>query len=249
MDESGTSRQSPFLVVAGVIVHADTQLGPIEDSLRGLIENYVSPQLREGFIFHATDLFRGDNDLPPEIQDQAVRHEMLEKLMAIPARHQVQLCYGFIKKEKFRAFNATRAADGQRLRIAMHAAAIALCTVAAEDWLRYRAKNEVAMLFAENNDEVRVAARKTQILMRSSEACQKLNMAAKRLLPLQRIKDGINFVTKEESLALQLADCCAWSVRKYLTNSKDPTSHKYFDPIKELVRCYGSTAMDAAALL
>jgi hypothetical protein len=120
----------------------------------------------------------------------------------------------------------------QHVNVAMHAAAIAECTVVAEDWKRTRASSEVAALFAENNNEVKRAARETQILMRSPTKSQNLKIGKRtQLLPLRHVKDGINFVTKEESLALQLADVCAWTIRKRFYERPQSTAIlQYFRP-------------------
>ena len=58
-DESGISINESFVVVAGVIIHADTQWNVVEKHIGELIEKYVAKEDRSGFCFHATDLFQG----------------------------------------------------------------------------------------------------------------------------------------------------------------------------------------------
>lgn len=61
IDEAGISnpKQEPFLVVAGVIVHADQKLNAIERHLEHILERHIPARQRDGFVFHATELFNG----------------------------------------------------------------------------------------------------------------------------------------------------------------------------------------------
>ena len=59
MDESGLSSREPLLVEAGIIVHGDEQVIPIEEHLERLVEKHIPAHQREGFFFHATDIYGG----------------------------------------------------------------------------------------------------------------------------------------------------------------------------------------------
>jgi hypothetical protein len=61
VDEAGLSNaaQEPFLVVGGVIVHADGQLLTVEDRLDQLVNEWIPADQQEGFVFHAKELFNG----------------------------------------------------------------------------------------------------------------------------------------------------------------------------------------------
>src|SRR5688572_19923792 len=60
-DEAGISNpeHEPFAVVAAVIIDADRQLHAIERHLAKLVDRHIRPRHREGFVFHATELFNG----------------------------------------------------------------------------------------------------------------------------------------------------------------------------------------------
>ena len=57
LDESGVDEKAPALAVAGVLVHGDHEYFEIDRRIRELIERYIPPVDRPGFIFHATDIF------------------------------------------------------------------------------------------------------------------------------------------------------------------------------------------------
>ncbi len=61
MDEAGISHQAqePFLVVSGVILHGDRDLNGVENQLERIMHRNIPERLRDGFIFHATEVFNG----------------------------------------------------------------------------------------------------------------------------------------------------------------------------------------------
>lgn len=249
MDESGTNKHHRALVVAGVIVEPDAHMDDIENRLRSLIDRYIPESRRDGFVWHAAELFSGNKNLPREIQDEDVRRGILEQIISIPSSLKLPICVGMIQKEKFLRFE--KRAQGKtphQILVAMHAAAIALCTISCEIWMRAFAKSEVAWLFAEDNNEVKKAAKETQILMRSNRAAQILRLASQTPpLPLAKIKDGINFVGKPESYVLQLADACAWCARQF--NSKEDRYRRFTSILKPQLSIFSGSSYDVAARL
>ena len=168
---------------------------------------------------------------------------MLDDVLAMPKALSLPVCTSFIRKETFRK-NYPSAPEHKRL-MAMHAAAIARCTLSAEIWMRREAPDEVAWIFAEDNDDVKKAAKRTQLLMRQKGGIAKLALTGghERTLPLVKIKDTINFAAKDESPALQLADACAWTFRKWLTK-KDDRSLGLYAILEPQIDSYWMTTLD-----
>lgn len=83
----GSPTDEPISIVAAVIVHGDQQLAKVRNSLKRLADMYIPPEQREGFVFHAEELFNGggkafnrQNGLPlPK------RLEIAREIAAIPA--------------------------------------------------------------------------------------------------------------------------------------------------------------------
>jgi Protein of unknown function (DUF3800) len=250
MDESGTSKGQPYLTVAGVIVHADLQLEAIESHLETILEGYVAEENRDGFVFHAADIFSNNREeLPPELWDDNTKQlRLLDDLVAIPGKLKLPICVGFVRKETFQKHYAELGLRSHKVLVGMHAAAIALCASAAELWMRNNTTNEVAWIFAENNTEVRGAAKETHILMKSHRAAEVLRLVNNNILPLIKIKDGINFANKMESPTLQLADACVWAIRKWLER-KDDKSNRFYGPLEPHVVSFSMTTLDAAGRL
>src|SRR4051794_11118219 len=71
LDESVTSADASFLLVAGIIVHGDRQWPKINERIAALADKYISPAYRARFVFHATDIFHGKRywrDVDPKIR-------------------------------------------------------------------------------------------------------------------------------------------------------------------------------------
>ena len=68
LDEAGISniKQEPFVTMAGIIVHGDSQLRDVERRLKKLVKKHIPEELREDFVFHAKEIFHGGNTLNRE---------------------------------------------------------------------------------------------------------------------------------------------------------------------------------------
>ena len=86
VDEAGISSitQEPFLVVAGVIVDADKQFKSVQAYLDELVEKHIPKDRRDGFAFHAMELFHGTKRFNREFWSFEKRLEILDDLAAIP---------------------------------------------------------------------------------------------------------------------------------------------------------------------
>jgi hypothetical protein len=51
LDEGGISQREPFAVVAGVVVHGDKQLIPLELEIQRLVRKHIPQEHQDGFVF------------------------------------------------------------------------------------------------------------------------------------------------------------------------------------------------------
>ena len=214
IDESGISYPEPVTVVAGVIVK-DKQWRTIERYINRLIEQYVHEEDRNGFIFHATDLFHGrgkvfgDRTKYPHERS----HEALKALLEIPSKFHLPLVYGVSFKNDLPPENSTKAT--RRFDACKNQAkAFGLCIVAAESYLiTSTGHNQVATLVAENNTDTKnMVAWMHRILQRKLRSDTDRNVFAlfadksRSLLPIRRIIDTVHFAEKDDAMAHQGAD-------------------------------------------
>src|SRR5689334_2437387 len=84
LDEAGTGNpaKEPFVVVAGVIIHADQQWKAIENHLFQMMQRH-SPipfgELPYNYCFHATELFSGGKIFARELVPREQRWAILDE--------------------------------------------------------------------------------------------------------------------------------------------------------------------------
>ena len=104
-----------------------------------------------------------------------------------------------------------------------------MCAVAAERYMRQSAEpSEVASLVVENNDNSQKAIKAMHMLLRSrnpneatSVVVSDLKQMAPGCVPLNKIVHGVYFASKEDSVLLQIADACAFTIRRFLEAKTD----------------------------
>jgi hypothetical protein len=111
VDEAGITnrRHEPFLIVAGVIVDADMKLVAIERHLTRLVDRHIPEQHRDGFVFHAMELFNGGGKVfvRPEPGDPNPewplerRLAIADDLAAIPRKFDLPLAFGIVERAKW----------------------------------------------------------------------------------------------------------------------------------------------------
>ncbi|GIK82300.1 MAG: hypothetical protein BroJett024_34050 [Alphaproteobacteria bacterium] len=211
LDEAGTSAKEPHSVVVGAIVDADAQLDRIERRFSEITETCVPECEREGLIFHAKDLYHGTKKFNRDKWPREKRHQILADILAIPREFTVPLAIGYAKREHY---------------VADHWIAFVMCALACEQYMRGRAQNEVALLVSENNDQMRAMLKDADKLLRHPNEWKKfVPEEHQNLLPLAKIKDTVHFVLKHESIALQLADACAFAIARHAAGSNYSDQH------------------------
>jgi hypothetical protein len=232
-DESGTSGQG-ILVVAGVIVHGQTQWKPLEQHIGELINMHIDEEDRSGFVFHATQLFSASGKVfkNRDRYPLARRLEALKAILAIPSRFKLPVVVGFTRREKSVPGETTQA----RRESITTDQALALCkvVVAAEKFMRrYTDPDELAEMIVEDNTHTRQGVDRMQNVLRGIYSRPNpdletfLRITAFNLhlstdfLPITKISESISWKDKRGARLLQVADACAFIVRQYLEERSD----------------------------
>jgi hypothetical protein len=232
LDESGISSKERITVVAGVIIEADRQLEDVERYVLKLIDECVPEQYREGFAFHGKDLFHGSGRTPFDRRyfPLEAAHEILKRLLIIPAKFLLPIVYGFHDKNSLAEFNKTHSRFPMRVSAAHHAFAYSFCALAVESYMRDSAEpREVASLVVENNDNACKFIKSTHSLLRGRNlgrgsdagAFSYFKEIAGDCVPIRKIKGAVHFASKDEELLLQVADVCAFIIRRFLEGKSD----------------------------
>jgi len=230
LDESGTGslKDNPYAVVAGVIVDPDRQAIAIKTHLSELVQKYVPPEHRIGFRFHAKELILGGKVFSRS--DKNLRMEILTELCAIPKKFDLPVFAGKIDRvEEEKNFHEKD--DGKSKIAQVLAAATFQCLLQVEDFMRTRAgKDELAILHFENNELSKRLIKNVLKTLSNDGAPSPICLMFPDLLPIHRIMPEVSFLEKQDSYILQLADICAWAIRRDLSR-QDKSSSSFINPI------------------
>jgi hypothetical protein len=245
LDEAGISNPAhePWLVVAGIVINADKQFKLIESYLDELVKKHIPQEKRAGFSFHAMELFHGNKSFDRNIWPLEKRLEILDDLVAIPKMFDIPICFGSIPRVLFR-WQREKEKPGEkpaRIEQRAHAEAFFKCVIQTELVMRAIAQDEVAMLIAEDREPVRKMLKLLQSIITGRPPQQYKHALSdptfapdlKFLMPLQRIIETVHFAQKVESSLLQVADICAFAIKREFT--KAPHAERLYGPLHEHV--------------
>ena len=224
MDEAGISNpaQEPYLVVAGVLIHADKNLVEIERYLDRIVARYIPDEHQSGFVFHAMELFNGGGKVFKRDDPRftlPVRLEIANKLAVIPKKFGLRLAFGFIERAKFPTSMTAKVHNSMppKIRgIAPHVTAFTVASMQIDRWMRENAPNEVCMLIVEDNQHARALIKQTHLYHQDRHQPQLLDPNISQYFPLRKIKEDPLFQPKRKGSVLQVADFFAYTFKRYL---------------------------------
>lgn len=241
VDEAGTGPAEPVRVVASVIVDADNQMRELVSEMERIFDEKVPPPLREGFIFHAKQIF---NPAKKRIdyEDYVAwafedRLDFIKEIVCLPFVHDVPIGLAIC----FRGIMNISPEDKDRfakLKISVaaleHATAFSRCLERSDHFLRnYLEEKEVGVVICEDVNEKEKLLLISAFMFKNpvfnegpgdflqTRAEKVLCEPAKRpIYDIANIIDVPHFVNKSGAPLLQLADACAFSFRRYLSRQK-----------------------------
>lgn len=229
MDEAGISRDEPHLVVSGVMVDADKKLVAVERHIEKLVNRYIPEDHRDGFVFHATELFNGGGKLFKRSDPNwpiERRLEIADELSKAIKKFALPLVFGHVeKKEFFPKLEAPPTWGAHDFTLAGHVVAFMSAAMQVEMWMRQNTNGEVCLLIIENTESARKLITETQTTYQSPAALRKLYQGEipkedAQYFPFRRIKQSPLFEPKAPSSVLQLADFAAYVFKKLLVGNK-----------------------------
>lgn len=224
VDEAGTSANEKVAVVAGIIIDPDSgELTELEQLLSEIKDRLVPPEYREGFVFHAAELFRtGNKDRFPG-WDMGDRIAFALEVMSVPQRLGIPFSYGMVRQQDLRI---EKKIDPVLLK---HLMAFMLMVQAVNQHIElYGGDQEVAVLVCEQIKERHKAIRR--VLSLTQEVPHELKSEHQRPTGLEktfgasprdkimsgrRVQGSALFVEKGIIPALEVADAVATGMRRF----------------------------------
>jgi hypothetical protein len=230
MDASGLSNpeHEPFVVVAGVMIDADKQWKKITNYLSEMVDEFAPDEHRSEFAFHATELFSGTKNFHRDHFNKELRWQILDEILSLPARYNLPVFWASITREDA-AKQITKVAP----IVAAQAIAVMGTALAADRWLEVNAENELAQMIMENDSQSRTTIHTVHRLFTDPDHFFDTFPKYEHPLSVKRIIYPIHFEDKYESSALQIADACAFAIKRHLM--KKPEADRFYSPLKRQI--------------
>jgi hypothetical protein len=226
IDEAGTSDEEPVAVVVGMIAHADQQVMLAEAAVREVLEA-VPPEFKEGFWFHAKEVWGAEKY--KERWRMTDRLDLLHNMMRLPRRLDMAISFGMVRKTA--PLIPPLMEKGMNEAQVRHYMAFLYCIATADRWIRDNAEvSEVATAVAEDVPEMRRFIKDMPRRLRVNPIISQKDWHAPNQadtqagfinqfgdLRVSRIRNVVHFVEKGDDPLLQLADACAFGLRRYFS--------------------------------
>jgi len=209
---------------ASIIVN-DTQLLRIERKAQQIIEDLVPTRLREDFEFHACELFQG-NGVWSRWRNQAgksLRFEILKRFLGLIRRHRLPIAECSWPKHGER--------DGAAIKL-RQGVAFSVCVDSVEHWLSDNAKHDCGLLVADDQGDRKDEA----VFKKQIRRARKVSLLlATRRSALRHIVDTIYFASSHQAIGLQLADACAFFVKRHRMAQPADEAEKFYKLIRPYI--------------
>jgi hypothetical protein len=230
LDESGTGKiaAEPVTVVSGIILHADRDWAAARSKLGEVSELFAPGQAQ--LFFHAKEILNGGKRFPRDKWPEQVRHDLLYRLACIPKEMGLRVLYGQCNRVELMA---ERNASIKEATDTAYTVAILTCILQAEHFMRQNAqKEELATLVAEDGAGTKARVQRLFAHYNDPDYVQRMQLnVLRQVLPLTRFVDTVHFAQKERAPLLQMADVCAYSIRRRIAG--EPYSDRFFAPLSE----------------
>lgn len=233
-DDAGlfNQKQEPFIVIGGCMVDADRQLVALEEEIAKVAEKHIPEEDRDGFVFHATALWSGSKYLDRDEWPLERRFAILRDLVRIPRMLDIPLTFGF--QDRSAAERATPNLDwtSRDLELSYYADTYARFAESVERSMREIWPDEITIIFGEDNDAIRAMVKVAHNHFRDPAWVKSTNPSL-TYFPFKKIKEGVHFSPKPESMPLQIADLVTFFVKKRLM--RDKRAREFYAELKHLL--------------
>ena len=220
LDEAGIGKVSsdPIVVVAGVIIHADTQWGQIATKLEKLLFDATPFGAKTPRFLHAKDIYHGSGEFPRETWDRERRHNLLDAVGSLVDEYSLPVPWTALDRRQY-AREHPDEPQSEHLRTIYTVCAVA-CFMQAEIYMRQEhATSEVCSIVMEQNQELQKRIPEMIAFLRNpGDEIAKLDPGHEQTVPLKKLIDTPSCQPKTGSSILQLADYCAFAIKRRLQN-------------------------------
>ena len=218
-------------VVSGVLVDADHDWKRLEEHLVGMADRLAPPEARDGFVFHATEIFSGGRRFPKDRFPPEKRWTILDELVAVPRMFELPIAMGVTRRDTpYETIDAGITSE-ERMEACLQVAFL-MCMSQVERVMRQFAPGESALVIMEaSKPKMHTAYIQFQKFLRDKERVSRVpgHDEEKHFLPLRQIIENPTFSLKSDSNPLQVADACAFAIKRHMT--REYQSARFYEPL------------------
>jgi hypothetical protein len=231
IDEAGSSMEEPVFTWASTIVKDSVWL-KVERKANHIIETLVPEELRSDFQFHAYDIFSGNNNwgLWRNRNGKALRFEILKQFVRLIPKYRLPITECSWLRGAERDPISAQIVEGM---------AFSFCVDFVERWFVQHAKRDVGMLIADEQGKPQKEPMYKLEIRRSRKSLRLHGMLGK----LKHIVDTIHFAGSQESIGLQLADACAFFIKRHHMAKAKDEAEQFYELLRPFI--FRSTVIDS----
>jgi hypothetical protein len=246
LDEAGISNPAhePWIVVGGIILHADEHWRPLEEHFRALARRYLpndpKPLFHAQEIFHGTGKFdRNSNQWP-----RNRREHLLSELIEIPRKFDLPVVMGFHHREQFakQILKNHPAVTPAACNTITHADTFCKAAAVVDGWMNRVVRNETAMIIAEDTPRMKKALK--FLHGEYTNRYREIGTGGK-VFHSSHIVETVHFAAKSESMPLQIADACAFVFKRHLMDKVDADA--FIDVLRPQIVWHAENAIVGAS--
>lgn len=217
-------------MVAAAIINPDRHWHAIVNYYDDLALNWLGPEefdvdLHGHFVFHALDVWHGSGIFHRQRFSLQERMKIFRQMAQAPDLLAIPISFGIVEKDSLPA--NLKQGNHTRQKQTQHGLAFGIAMQGVDLWMEKNCRGEVCMVTAEDTDTVKKAL---QVVHFSSQnrglGYEHENV---RMFRSRSLVDSINFADKRFSPIMQMADHCAFIIRRSLTDC--PYISEYLDMI------------------
>ena len=226
IDEAGIDNPalSPRTVVAGVVLHTDTLWHPLHarfESMRDSLLPNLSASQRYNFVFHAKDIWHGVDEWDRGVWKLEARMDVLRALCAVIGEYQLPIVWGHAVRQEVKEHYEGLGFPIQSKNLTEMTFTIAFwrCAIRAQKWMDANTSGECMNLVVENNKELQWH---TKIAFKALRDPGFIHLRADKT-EITKIVDAPSFMDKADAPPLQLADTCAFLLKRSFNGDRHAT--------------------------
>lgn len=233
MDEAGTSALEPVSVVAAVIVLTESQAERTRAEIERVLDRHVPTSQREGYVFHAKDIFSGAGKNFAEWGDGG-RWNIQREILALPKKLGLPVCFGFSRRSAA-GTEAYEFSSIGRPEYFDHMMAFQGCVSAVNRLMERRGFVDSSLqLVAEDVEHMRTRLTHilnvlqwqdvfipAEMLEHFEKHCADKEFSQGVWKSGRKIKEEIEFKPKNGDPILQIADALAFAARRWIAEQRN----------------------------